>query len=234
VSAALAVPHAPPATWRELSARGASVEVFPGPVVAVRAPADVAADLRAALAWRIEAMRAQVKARARIGGAPATPVAVPGLALPLGPVHRWRGPRESFGRTTWVTLEAQRSLPGLCPSCGEAQAPGGTGDCALCNAARVGALRAEGALGAPVAFEPPPPVDEVAWRAAHYAAVARPDPLPPPPSRAPWTCDACGAWNVGRRDVEGCGRCELKAADVLSMAKLGGGAAADEDGEGDE
>ena len=41
-------------------------------------------------------------------------------------------------------------------------------------------------------------------------------------------CEVCGATNLGRRDVEGCGRCELKAADVLSLARLGGGVAADE------
>lgn len=221
----------PRPTWGELAARGAEIVLAPGPVVTVRAPADVAPALRAALAWRTEAMRAQVRSRATLGGPSTTPVAVPGLELPLAAPCRWRGPREVRGRVVWISLEAQRPEPGRCPSCGEAQANNATGDCALCNAARVAALRAEGILGPAPEWMPPPPRDEAAWREELRAGVARPDPLPEPPARDPWTCATCGAWNVGRRDVEGCGRCELKAADVISLARLGGGVAADE---GDE
>lgn len=233
MSAAASPAPAParPLTWRELAARGAVIELTPGPVVAVRAPTDVAPDLRAALAWRVEAMRAQVRARAGINGRVTTPVAVLGLELPMAAPVRWRGPRSMYGRTVWVDLHAQRPLPGRCTSCGETQDPGATGDCVLCNAARIAALRAEGALGAPSVWVPPPPRDDAAWRAELREGWARPDPLPPPPVREPWACEVCGATNLGRRDVEGCGRCELKAADVISLARLGGGVAADE---GDE
>jgi len=230
-AASPAVAPARPLTWRELAARGAVIELTPGPVVAVRAPTDVAPDLRAALAWRVEAMRAQIRARGGLGGRVATPVAVPDLALPLAAPVRWRGPRSMYGRTVWVDLMAQRPLPGRCTSCGDEQERNGTGDCVLCNAARIAALRAEGALGAPSTWTPPPPRDEAAWRAELRAAIARPDPLPPPPAREPWTCEVCGAHNVARRDVEGCGRCELKAADVISLARLGGGVTADDEEE---
>lgn len=229
MSAALALTRH--ATWLDLAARGAEIELTPGPVAAVRAPADVAPDLRAALAWRVEAMRAQIRARGRLGARPTTPVAVPDLVLPLAPVVRWRGPRAMYGRTVWVDLEAQRPLPGRCTSCGEVQDSGATGDCMLCNAARIAALRAEGALGAPSTWTSRLPPDEAAWRAELRAGLARPDPLPAPPPREPWTCEVCGASNLGRRAVEGCGRCELKAADVISLARLGGGVAADQDDE---
>ncbi len=210
-------------TWSELFARGATISIAPSTLVTVQAPADVAADLRAALAWRVEAMRAQIRDAARLGDRPVTPVAVPGLVLPLATKVTWRGQVEHWGRRTWVTREAQRPLPGLCASCGE---PAGyeTGDCVLCVAARVGALRAEGRIGAPSTSTPPPARDVAAWRDGLYAEVARPDAQPAPASRAPWTCEVCGATGQrGRRDVEGCGRCELKAADTLSLARLGGG-----------
>lgn len=222
VSAAVATQPRP--TWASLSARGAEIVVsVPGPVVTVRAPAGVASDLRAAIAWRTEAMRVQVRASALLGACAPTPVAVPGLALPLAAPVRWRGPREMRGRVVWTTLEAQRAEPGLCPSCGDAHAARAeTGDCALCNAARVAALRAEAVLAPARPWTPPPPRDDASWRAEMWAGLARPDPLPPLPPRAPWVCEVCGATNVARRDVEGCGRCELRAAETISLAGLGG------------
>ena len=45
--------------------------------------------------------------------------------------------------------------------------------------------------------------------------------LPAPAPRPAWTCDVCGQEQRGHRD-EGCGRCEIKAADSISTAKLGG------------
>ena len=210
------------ATWRDLSARGATITLAPSTLVTVQAPADVAADLRAALAWRVAAMRAQRREGLLLGGRAPTVVALPKLELPLAAPVRWRGWTNVFGRSVWQERTAQRALPGLCASCGE---PTGheTGDCALCNAARVGALRAEGVLGAPLTWTPPPPRDVEAWRAGLYAEVARPDALPPIAARVAWTCEVCGTpGQLGRRDVEGCGRCALKAADTISLARLGG------------
>jgi hypothetical protein len=164
-------------TWLDLEGRGAAVEVSPTLVVSVRAPADVAPDLRAALAWRVEAMRAQVRGSAALGATPPTALAVPDLKLPLGEACTWRGYVEMRGNPVWQERSAQRPLHGLCGSCGDVY--GGTGDCTLCNAARVAALRAEGLLPMRAAFVPPPLQDFATWRAAHYAAIARPDPNAP-------------------------------------------------------
>lgn len=215
-------------SWRELAARGASITIAPSTLVTVQAPADVAADLRAELSWRIEAMRAQIRARGGLGGERSTPVAVPDLTLPLAAPIRWRGQVEQYGRRVWVSREAQRPQPGLCASCGDDQGHE-TGDCLLCAAARIAALRGEGVLGAPSTWVAPPPRDVVAWRAELLAAVGRPDPLPPLAPRPSWTCDVCEQEQRGHR-AEGCGRCELKAADSISTAKLGGGDEHDEEG----
>lgn len=137
-------------TAAELGARGAVLRVVVAGLTASRvevsAPRDVADDLRAALAWRVEAMRAQLRDPLRRPGT--TLRARPDLVLPKLPEVTWSGWRESFGRKAFATLRAQRSVPGLCDSCGEA-IPGETGDCILCNAARVAALRAEGLLPQP-------------------------------------------------------------------------------------
>lgn len=214
------------ATYAELAARGARVRVevegLTAQRVVVEAPRDAAADLRAALAWRVAAMRAQLAARTRTGLS-ATLVAVPDLSLPLAPRCTWRGEREQYGRRVWVSLEAQRPMPGRCASCGE-ENPHETGDCLLCAAARVGALRAEGLLGPALPAPPLPtwPTPE-AWRAGLRAEVARPDPLPVPAPPAAWTCRVCGRAVDGYRDPEEeCGPCEMRRASVLSTAKLGG------------
>lgn len=218
---------APPrtATYAELAARGASlrveVEGLTAERVVVVAPRDVSADLRAALDWRVAAMRAQLAARTRtgLGG---TLRAVPDLALPKLPACRWRGEREMYGRRVWVSLEAQRQVPGLCDSCGE-ENPHETGDCMLCVAARVAALRAEGLL--PPAVPAPPRTvwpDVATWRAGLVADLPRAEvasPAPPPT----WSCRACGREVVGQRDPDDeCGPCEMKRASVLSTARLGG------------
>lgn len=223
----MSAPVRPPTrSWRELAARGAGIAFELGPIVRVTAPTDVAADLRAALAWRVEAMRADLHARELRGEIRVTPRARPDIVLPLAPPCRWRGPREQrYGGVRWVTLEAQRPVAGLCGSCGEDC--GETGDCPLCNAARIGALRAEGRLPPPVVHEPPERPSPEAWRASLYGAVARPDPLPAPSPCVEWTCEVCGHRWWSFRGADGaprdeCGRCELKASDVLSLAKLGG------------
>lgn len=227
MSAALPLPTT--RAWSELSARGATITVAPSTLVTVQAPADVASELRAAIAWRIDVMRTQLREGARLGGTPPTPVAVPGLVLPLAPACRWRGYADVYGRRVWQERTAQRVMPGFCASCGEA-AGHETGDCALCTAARIAALRAEGRLGAPSTWTPPPPRDVDAWRAELLAPIARPDPLPSPAPRPVWACEVCGQEQRGHRD-EGCGRCELRAADTISTAKLGGG---DDEGSDDE
>jgi bacterioferritin-associated ferredoxin len=155
-----------------------------------------------------------------------TPRARPDLVLPLAPRRVWRGYQtQSWGGEKWVELSAQRPVAGLCGSCGENY--GGTGDCPLCNAARISALRALGRLGAPVVYVPPERPSPEAWRASLYGAVARPDPLPAPSPCVEWTCEVYGHRWWSFRGADGaprdeCGRCELKASDVLSLAKLGG------------
>lgn len=223
----MSAPVRPPTrTWRELSARGAVLAFELGPTVRVTAPTDVAADLRAALAWRVEAMRVDLHARELKGEIRVTPRARPDLVLPLAPPCRWRGPQEQRnGGIRWVTLDAQRPVAGLCGSCGENY--GGTGDCDLCNAARIGALRAEGRLPPPVAYEPPERPSPEAWRASLYGAVARPCVRPAPSPCVEWTCSTCGHrwWSFAAPDGtarEGCGRCELRAAEVVTLVNLGG------------
>lgn len=214
------------ATYAELAARGARVRVevegLTAQRVVVEAPRDVAEALRAALAWRVTAMRAQLAARTRTGLS-ATLVAVPDLVLPLAPRCTWRGEREQYGRRVWVSLEAQRPVPGRCASCGEAN-PHETGDCPLCGGARVAALRAEGLLG-PARPAPPRPAwpTNAAWRAQLRADVARPDPLPAPAAPPAWTCRVCHRLVEGYRDPEDeCGACEMRRASVLSTSRLGG------------
>jgi hypothetical protein len=151
----MSAPIRPPTRiWRELVDCGAMLAFELGPTVRVTAPTDVAADLRAALAWRVEAMRSDLRAREQQGELRVTPRARPDLVLPLAPRRVWRGYQtQSWGGEKWVELSAQRPVAGLCGSCGENY--GGTGDCPLCNAARISALRALGRLGAPVVYVPP-------------------------------------------------------------------------------
>lgn len=190
--------------------------------VDVTAPPTLAPVVRAALHWRIEAMRAQLRVERGLGGvATRTPVAVPDLRLPMAPVVRWRGLAEAYGRTFWQERTAQRPEGGWCSSCGEAHATRGeTGDCLLCNAARVAALRAEGRLPAPDPLpQREPPTTEREWRSLDGTGLQL---LPPAPVRLPWVCEACGFENVGRRrDVEGCGPCTNREDTTLDMSRLG-------------
>lgn len=208
-------------TAAELTARGAVlrvvVEGLTTPRVELSAPRDVAGDLRAALGWRTEAMLAQLRAPMRRAGEPLR--AVPGLTLPKLPEVAWSGWREQYGRRLFVKLSAQRQVPGLCDSCGEA-IPGETGDCALCNAARVAALRAAGLLPPPAALALPVRLTEAEWRAELVPALA---PAAPPPAWPTWTCKTCRKELTSTPDPElECGPCELRRADVMSTANLGG------------
>lgn len=226
----VAVAQAPAHTAATLAEAGVRIAVVSAGLAAARvdvsAPPALAPVVRAALAWRIEAMRAQLRAQRRlVGGAPRTPVAVPDLRLPMAPAVHWRGLAESYGRTFWQERSAQRPEGGWCGSCGEAHATRGeTGDCMLCNAARVAALRAEGLLPAPNPLPPrPAPTTEAEWRA--YETTGLRVPTPPPP-RLPWTCEVCGFVNVGcRRDVEGCGPCTNRTDATMDLSRLGGRAA---------
>lgn len=188
-------------TWVSLQAEGAELSVavagLTAPQVQVRAPRAVTPRLRAALAWRTDAMRAQIQERRRLGleaHQVPTPVAVPGAA------RRWRS--------------------GLCRSCLDPVDRYASGDCNLCNAARVAALRTEQQLPpAEVLVLPPRPPEE-----APYARHAQPDPLPPPTRPAPWNCDHCGRLVEGLpRDPRGeCGPCEMKRIQVVDTSRLGG------------
>lgn len=221
---ALAVEQHP--TAATLAAEGVRITLVSTGLAATRVdlacPPSLAPVVRAALAWRIEAMRVQLRAGRGLG-AQRTPVAVPDLQLPLAPAVRWRGPVEYSGRVVWQERTAQRVASGRCASCGDEHASSGeNGDCLLCVAARVGALRAEGVIPAatPLPARPAPMTLE-AWRARDGRGLREPVVAP----RVPWTC-ACGFVNVGcRKNVEGCGACTSRADAVMDLSRLGGRAA---------
>lgn len=208
----------------ELTQHGARIDVVSDGLLAPRvdlaAPKHLGAELRAALAWRVEAMRAQLDQMAAPRGAL---VARPGITLPLAPECRARVRRESSsGKVYWVDLRAQRPEPGRCPSCGEAHAERtNTGDCALCNAARVAALRAAGRLPLPAARPDStwPTIEE--WRAELGARTVGEIYVPAPTPT--WTCSRCGTKVFGQRDPDDeCGRCELARISVCDTSRLGG------------
>lgn len=219
----VAVAHAAAPTAASLAADGVVITLVSAGLVAPRvdltAPRHLRPVVQTALAWRVEAMRAQLVAR-RLGAAERTLVAVPNLALPMAPAVAWRGQVTDYGRTTWQTRTAQRPEGGWCASCGEAHATRGeVGDCLLCNAARIAALRAEGLLPAATPAPVPPVVSAVPWQRAGAGLRA----LTPVPPRAPWTCETCGFTNTGRRrDVEGCGPCTVRDDAAMDMSRLGG------------
>lgn len=216
-----------PSTAARLEAEGVRITVVSAGLSAARvdlvAPKTLRPFVQAALAWRVTAMRAQLAARGGLGATAHTPVAVPGLRLPMAPEVRWRGWTESYGRTVFQERTAQRPEGGWCGSCGEPHATQGeTGDCSLCNAARVAALRAEGLIGAPTPLPPAPayPSAEEARRTV-YAGTGLRAPTPVP-ARMPWVCEVCGFTNVGRRrDIEGCGPCTNREDTTLDMSRLG-------------
>lgn len=122
----------------DLEAHGLVVTVTTDGTCRVKldAPASIVPDVRAALAWRREAMAALLATRR---GRPA-----------------WACP----------TLSARPALVrgrGACPSCGEAHASrGNAGDCYLCIAARIAVLRDAGRLPAvEPATRPQPPTPPV-------------------------------------------------------------------------
>lgn len=218
----VALSPAPAPTTAALAADGVIITLVSAGLVAPRvdlvAPRHLRPVVQAALAWRIAAMRAQLVAR-RLGAVARTLVAVPDLALPLAPVVTWRGQVTDYGRTTWQTRMAQRPEGGWCASCGEAHATRGeVGDCGLCNAARIAALRAEGLLAAatPAPVQPTYPTEREPYDTAGLRAPTT------VPAREPWTCDLCGFENTGRRrDVEGCGPCTNREDATLDMGRLG-------------
>lgn len=196
--------HAPRSAYTaaELVAAGASVRVvsagLTAPRVDVAAPREVAAELRAALAWRVTAMVAAGQAAARTetrAWALPTLVAVEGL----------RGPRA-----------------GACASCGESHAEHfASGDCALCIAARIAALRQLGRLGPPLALVTAQPDD--AWHRLMAAPRAPGVVLPARPHPA-WVCAVCGAAVEGFPvDPDGeCGPCQIRRQSVVDVSRLGG------------
>jgi len=221
VAVALAAEHPTAAT---LAAQGVRITLVSTGLAATRVdlacPPSLAPVVKEALAWRIDIMCVQLRASRSLGGVARTPVAVPDLQPRMAPAFTWRGPVEYSGRIVWQTRTAQRPEGGWCGSCGEAHASTGeTGDCALCNAARIGALRAEGLL--PAATPLPalvPPMAPTTWQARDGRGLRE----AVVPARVPWTC-ACGFLNVGcRREVEGCGACATRANAVMDLSRLGG------------
>lgn len=193
---------APTRTAAELVAAGASVRVvaagLTAPRVDLAAPREVAAELRAALAWRVTAMVT--------AGALAARTETRAWALPtLVAVEGLRGPRA-----------------GTCASCGEPHAEHyASGDCVLCGAARIAALRQLGRLGPPVALVPVAPDD--AWHRLMGAPRTPGVVLPARPHPA-WTCGVCGARVEGLPvDPDGeCGPCQIKRQSVVDVSRLGG------------
>jgi hypothetical protein len=180
--------EATPWTWEALAAAGCTcaVEVagLTAPRVACWAPKpSLGAELRAALAWRIAAMRAD---------------------------YDLKRSRPEHQRAALVArvVDARR---GACGSCGE---PWRAGDCPLCNAARVAALRAEGVLGE--ARERPDPYSR--------GTVIRPSTLVPVPldrtSPHWWACER-GHDNWGLR-ASGCGPCEAARFGLMDLSGLAG------------
>lgn len=153
-----------------------------------------------------------------------------GVTGPRGPATVARGEivwRRDAMVTAWRagerrTLLAVAGLRGVerafCLSCAD-RVHEHAGDCRLCVAARVLALRDVGAL---VARPPALPERSVAaWRAKLYGAVARPDPLPPLAASPTWTCAKCGASVTGQRDRDDeCGACEVKRFGVMGMSRI--------------
>lgn len=198
---------APTRTAAELVAAGASVRVvaagLAAPRVDLAAPKEVAAELRAALAWRVTAMVAAAMVAA---GQAAARTETRTWALPtLVAVDGLRGPRA-----------------GACASCGEPHAEHyASGDCVLCGAARIAALRQLGRLGPPVALVPVAADD--AWQRLMGAPRAPGVVLPARPHPA-WTCGVCGARIEGLPvDPDGeCGPCQIRRQSVVDTSLLGG------------
>lgn len=154
-----------------------------------------------------------------------------GVTGPRGPATVARGEivwRRDAMVTAWRAGERRTLLAvaGLrrveriyCLSCADRLPPPVGGDCELCVAARVLALRDVGAL---VARPPALPERSVAaWRAELYGAVARPDPLPPLAAPPTWTCAKCGASVTGQRDRDDeCGACEVRRFGVMDMSRI--------------
>lgn len=130
-------------------------------------------------------------------------------------IAAWRGGE----RRALIAVAGLRSVDrAFCLSCAD-RVLEHAGDCRLCVAARLLALRDVGAL---VARPPALPERSVAaWRAELYAPVARPDPLPPPAAAPTWTCTKCGATVTGQRDRDDeCGACEVKRFGVMDMSRI--------------
>jgi len=192
-----------PLTAAELARMGARITLatagLTAPRVDIAAPAALAPALRAAIGWRIAAMVAQHQVAARTESrswALPTLVAAPGLRTPRA---------------------------GACPSCGERHAERhASGDCTLCVAARVGALRQVGRLGPALPAPRPTATTLEAWlgqdRGREHGIV-----LPRIPFEA-WACARCGTrieHLSADPDLE-CGPCQIKRQSVVDTSRLGG------------
>ncbi len=104
---------------------------------------------------------------------------------------------------------------GRCGSCGDAF---GGGDCPLCNAARVAALRGLGVL--PTAL--PSEDGRERSRVERHQGHDPPEPRPLDRSSPHWWACEKGHDNWGLR-VSGCGPCEAARFGLMDLSALGGG-----------
>lgn len=119
-------------------------------------------------------------------------------------------------RTTLLAVVGLRVVDrAFCLSCADRMPRGDAGDCKLCIAARVLALRDVGVLVARSPYTPPPPPER------HERAPVAPLPHSPP---EPWACVRCGTRVEGLyRDPDGeCGRCELARISTMDMSRVSG------------
>ena len=124
----------------------------------------------------------------------------------------WR----SGQRTTLLAVPGLRTVDrAFCLSCADRMPRGDAGDCKLCIAARVLALRDAGVLVARTPYAPPPP--ERHERTQPGVVLSHTPPTP-------WVCAKCKRTVTGLYqdpDAE-CGACELARISTMDMSRVSG------------
>lgn len=141
------------------------------------------------------------------------------LREPLQRAIAWRlaAMRARYRPESSRALVAREGLfaRGQCGSCGD---PYHAGDCPLCNAARIAALRAEGALPVAAPREGGRERSRVERHQGHELPAPRPLDRTSPHW---WVCER-GHDNWGLRS-SGCGPCEAARFGLVDLSALGGG-----------